>query len=234
VKQVRCQFPHDHIRTGAEESTRVVTPVEMSGSAGCGVVTSGRLQIVGSAANVTLQVAAQLAGLFRAEFSGPSPGVWVDGGVVTLTYPRGLDPAIWPQAEAAITVNGALPWEIEFESISNLNAPLSGLQLRALDVTENLSRGQVTLPFPTGIVYIRIAGNVTHLRLQRPVGVAVQVVVRQAATALTFDDQYVEVVSGGLSLETDDYQQAGNRCDIEVAGSASDLTITAETSERED
>jgi hypothetical protein len=197
---------------------------------GSDAVTSGRLQFVGIAANVTLQVASTLAGLYWAEFKGPPPGVWVDGGIVTLTYPRGFDSAQWSQAEAAITLNGAQPWEIEFDNISMLNAALSGLHLRSLDVTESLSSGQVTLPFPNGIVYVRIAGSVSHLHLQRPVGVAVRVVARQAVTALTFDDQHVAAVSGDLSLETTDYQQMDNRYDVEVAGNASDLMITAETS----
>jgi hypothetical protein len=61
-----------------------------------------------------------------------------------------------------------------------------------------------------------------------------RVVVRQAVTALTFDDRHVPGVTGELSLETADYQQVDNRYDIEVAGNASDLTITAETSYRED
>jgi hypothetical protein len=160
--------------------------------------------------------------------------VWVDGGIVTLTYPRGFDSAHWSKAAAAITLNGALPWEIEFDSISALNAALTGLHLRALDVTESLNSSRVALPFPNRIVYIRIAGSVSHLRLQRPVGVAMRVVVRQAVTALTFDDRHVVGVTGDLSLETADYQQVDNRYDIEVAGNASDLTITAETSCRED
>lgn len=223
--------PDDHIHAGAKESGSAATPAGMSGSAaGSGAVTSGRLQFVSGVANASLQVASPLAGLYRAKFRGVWPAEWVDGGIVTLTYPRGFDPSTWSQAEAAITMNGALPWEIEFDSVSKVNAALSGLQLRALDVTRSLNGGCVTLPLPTGVVYVRIAENVSHLHLQCPVSVAVRIVVRQTVTALTFDDQHVAAVADGLSLATKDYHQTDNRYDIDVAGKASHLTITTETS----
>jgi hypothetical protein len=156
--------------------------------------------------------------------------VCADEGIVTLIYLRGGDPANWLQSEAVITLNGALAWEIEFESVANLNAALTGLHLRALDVTESVSGSQVTLPYPTGIVYIHVAGSVSHLQIQRPVGVAVRLVTRQAVTALTLDDRHVAAASKELFLESDGSQQVDNRYDIEVAGNANDLTITTEVS----
>lgn len=57
---------------------------------------------------------------------------------------------------------------------------------------------------------------------------------RQAATKVTLDDQYFAVLSGENSLQSPDYHQMDNRYDIEVGGSASDLTITMETVEQSD
>ena len=235
VRQAQRQSPHDSLLTGDGEPAGAATPGRKNSPdevAGSVAVTSGRLAFMRGAANITLQVASPLADLFQAQFKGPSPEVRVDGGVVSVTYPRRFGPADWDQARAAITLDGSLPWEIEFDSVSNLNAVLSGLQLRAFDVTGGVSGGRITLPTPAAIVFVRFAGSVSDLRLQRPVGVAVRVVVRQVVTSLTFDDRHFAAVSGELSLETPDFQQMANRYDIEVAGSASDLTITAETSSK--
>lgn len=227
------QSPHDPLRTGEGKPAGAATPGRKNSpdeTDGAGAVSSGRLIFVRGAANVTLRVASPLADLFQAQFKGQSPEVRIGGGAVSVTYPRRFGPADWDQARAVFTLNGALPWEIEFDSVSKLNAALSGLQLRAFDVTGGISRGRITMPTPAGIVFVRFAGSVSHVRLHRPVGVAVRIVVRQAVSELTFDDQHFAVVSEDLSLETPDYQQVGNRYDIEVAGSASDLTITTETS----
>lgn len=230
------QSPHEPLRTGEGKPAGAATPGSSKDPpdevAGPGAVSSGRLIFVRGAANVTLRVASPLADLFQAQFKGQSPEVRVDGGAVSVTYPRGFGRADWDQVRATITLNGALPWEIEFDSVSKLNAALSGLHLRAFDVTGGLSGGRITLPTPAGIVFVRFAGSVSHLHLHRPVDIAMRIVVRQAVTELTFDDQHFAVVSEDLSLETPDYQQVGNRYDIEVAGTASDLTITTEASSK--
>lgn len=118
---------------------------------------SGRLEVVCSAVNVTLQVAASLEPLYEAHFRGPAPEVQVNGGTVTLTYPRRRDLADGGLAGAAITLKGSLPWEIEFDSVSKLVADLSTLPLRSLDVTGSISEGTVLLP-------PRLGGSLSALR----------------------------------------------------------------------
>jgi hypothetical protein len=193
-----------------------------------GSTTSGRLVFPLGAGGVTIQADPALPDFYRARFSGHIPSVQTQDGVVMIQYCRFSvfdGPISGREPMAEVTLNGSLPWEIEFRNgVSKLTADLSGLFLRSLDLN-SASQVRVTLPHPSGAVYIYVSGSVSDLSLYRPPGVAVRVQISSSASNLTFDQQYFGAVVGEIHWQTPDYASAADRYDISVAGSASNLTI---------
>ncbi len=193
-----------------------------------GSATSGRLVFTSGASGVALQADPALPDLFRAHFEDPIPSVRVQDGVVIIHYRRFsvLDwLAFWREPVAEVTLNGSLPWEIEFrDGVSKLTADLSRLPLRSLDLS-SASQVMVTLPHPSGAVYIYVSGSVSDLSLYRPAGVAVRVHLSSSASNLTFDQQHFGAVAGETRWQTPDYPSAADRYDISVAGSVSNMLI---------
>jgi hypothetical protein len=60
----------------------------------------------------------------------------------------------------------------------------------------------------------------------RPPGVAARVRLKGWASQLTFDDQTFGAVGSDVRLQSPGYEDATGRYDVEVSGSASDLTLT--------
>jgi|SRR5215207_6658172 len=83
-------------------------------SAPLGAASSGRLQFVRGAANVVLRVDSSIDDLYRARFDGPPPEVHARDGAVTIRYPRTFHPFDWRRRTAEVTLNPAIPWQIEF------------------------------------------------------------------------------------------------------------------------
>ena len=79
-----------------------------------GSITHGRLQFTRGAANVTLRVDSSKGDLYRARFDGPPPEVHAQDGTVTVRYPRTFHPFDWRRRTAEVTLNPAIPWQIEF------------------------------------------------------------------------------------------------------------------------
>lgn len=193
-----------------------------------GSVTSGHLVFASGAGGVTLQADSALPDLCRAHFAGHIPSVWAQNGMVTIQYRRlsFFDwLASWRGPVAEVTLNGSLPWEIEFrDGVSQLTADLSGLQLRALDLS-SASQVVVTLPQPSDIVFVHVSGSVSNFTLRRPAGVAVRVHISGSASNLTFDEERYGAAAGGMRWQTPGYNSAADRYDITISGSVSDMTI---------
>jgi hypothetical protein len=129
------------------------------------------------------------------------------------------------QPLADVTLNGSIPWEVEFHGgVSRLNADLSELWLRALDLS-SASQAALTLPQPSGAVFINVSGSVSDMTIQRPRGVAVRVRIDGGVSRLALDEQRWGAAGGGIQWQTPDYPSAADRYDVSVVGSASNLTI---------
>ena len=138
-----------------------------------GSASSGRLMFARGAANVTLSVDPLMEELFRARFDGPLPEVHAQDGDVTIRYPRTFHPFEWRKRAAEVTLNGSIPWGIEFRGgLSGLDADLSGLGLGSFEVIGGARTGAVTLPRPSGTVPVRVSGGVSDVTIHRPAGVA--------------------------------------------------------------
>jgi hypothetical protein len=191
-----------------------------------GSITHGRLQFTRGAANVVLRADSSMSDLYRARFDGPPPEVHAHDGAVTIRYPRTFHPFDWRKRTAEVTLNPAIPWQIEFHGgLSRLDADLSVLELGSFEVTGGASGVAVTLPRPSGTVSVRVSGGASDVGIHRPEGVAARIRVGRGVSNLAFDEQRFGAFGGEMRLQTNDYDGATDRYDVEVTGGASKLSI---------
>jgi hypothetical protein len=192
-----------------------------------GSETSGRLEFVRGAANVSIRAVAATADLYRARFDGPVPSVRVERGAVTVKYAWTLHPFDWRRRGADIVLNGSIPWHIAVGGggVSSLDADLSGLRLDSFKVEGGASRVELTLPDPSGTVPVRIFGGASNLTIRRPRGAAARVHVGGGASKLALDDQRFGAIGGETGLESPDYAGAADRYEITITGGANNVAI---------
>ena len=191
-----------------------------------GSITHGRLQFTRGAANVVLLADSSMGDLYRARFYGPPPEVHARDGAVTVRYPRTFHPFDWRKRTAEVTLNPAIPWQIEFHGgLFRLDADLSVLELGSFEVTGGASGVAVTLPRPSGTIAVRVSGGASDVTIHRPEGVAARIRVGRGVSKLAFDEQRFGAIGGETRLQTIDYDGAADRYDLEVTGGASKLSI---------
>jgi hypothetical protein len=81
-----------------------------------GSLRNGRLRFTGGAHRVSIRVDLDARGLYRARFGDRRPTVAVQGGVVTIRYPKSpADEWLDRRSErpAEISLNARIPWDIE-------------------------------------------------------------------------------------------------------------------------
>lgn len=179
------------------------------------------------ASKLVLRGDAGIAELYRAEFKGTVPEVRVDGGTITIRYPRRLRTLFGSKQEAEVVLNAAVPWRIELRGgASDTTADMRGLTLAGLEIRGGASNVTVRLPAPTGTVPVRIAGGASGITINRPPGVEVSIRLKGWAAHLTFDDQTFDAMGTDGRLQSPRYADATRRYDIEVDGGASDVTVT--------
>jgi hypothetical protein len=200
-------------------------------SAPRGAHTQGLLEFTRGAAHLAVH-GASMEDLFRARFDQPVPSVTVNGGTVSVQYPR-FGPRGWLRPGAhrggKVTLNQDLAWHVTVRGgAAYLDADLRGLRLEALELGQGASQVEVRLPRPAGVVPVRVRGGAVQLRVRRPAGVPVRLRVGGGVADLRFDEQQWGAVGGWLRLETPEATQAPDRYEVEVASGAAHLEISAE------
>jgi len=206
-----------------------------------GSATSGRLVFTAGAVDVTLLTEPALQGLVRGRFVRRVSWVGFEAGIVMVGYypeaprhPGARCPFFLPlnrrdspdKTGDAITLNASIPWEIEFRgSTSNLNADLRGLELRSLDLLGGASQINLLLSRPSNATFIYITGGIRDGTIRVPAGVGMRVQVSGGVSDLLFDGQHFAEIGGATILENSIFKSATSRCDICIAGGASNLTI---------
>ena len=192
---------------------------------------SGRLIFARGAAGVTLHADPALPQFYQARCEHHVPMVDVHDSTVTMQY-RHVPLVGWlvyaaHEPLADITLNGSIPWEIEVRGgASKLVADLQGLQLGALDVLGGANHVALTLPAPTGVVFMHIAGGVRDLLIHRPPGAALRLQVHGGVSNLAFDGRHVGAVGASQHWESAGVAGVTDRYDISIGGGASNVTIT--------
>jgi hypothetical protein len=185
-----------------------------------------RLLFPHGVANLTVRVDQSMSDAYRGEFYGPQPSVTQADGVISIDYPR-FNPFIWGRTSASVTLSPSVAWVIEIRGgVAHWDGDLRQLQVDAIDVRGGVSKVDLRLSQPAGVVPIRVSGGVSHLTLQRPRTVAARVRIGGGASKLELDTQYLGAIGGPVRLETPDYGTGdGGKYDLEIGGGASKVTI---------
>lgn len=188
----------------------------------------GRL-VVSSCTMLTLHTGEEMAELYQARFEGAMPNVTVKDGVVTIRYPRRLSGLIGEQRQAVVTLNRAIPWQMEIQSGgADVTAELGGLALTSFEIKGGGSQIRLELPVPSGVVPIRISGGGSEIMVRRPAGVAVRARFKGAGSACIFDNQPANAMGNNGWLQSSGFEPTVSHYDIEVASSGSMVTITSD------
>jgi DNA-binding MarR family transcriptional regulator len=189
---------------------------------------SGRLVVSSGVSRLTLRTDHAMAELYQARFEGPAPSVAAKDGVVTIRYPGRLWVLGGEQRVAEVTLNAAIPWWIVIQGgASEVEARLDDLNLAGLEVTGGLSMTHLELPDPSGVVPIRISGGASQILVRRPKGVAARAHLKGWVSTFIFDDQTFSNMGNNVWLQSSGFDPTASYYDIEVASSASMVTITS-------
>lgn len=132
----------------------------------------------------------------------------------------------WRPSPAEFRLNGAVPWEFEFRGgVSQLNADLSQVAVRSLDLLSGVTQMRLTLSTPTETTLIYISGGVSHGTIAVPLHTGVRLQIDGGASALTIADQHFGAIGGETSLQTANFDKTASRYDICISGGASHLKI---------
>ena len=197
-------------------------------SAPLGDLKSGRLVVSSGISRLTLRTDDEMGELYQARFEGPVPDVKTKDGVVTIRYPRRLWLPGAAQREAEVILSTAIPWQIVIQGgASETTAELGSLNLAGLEIKGGASMTSLELPTPSGIIPILISGGASEVTVRRPVGVAARVHLKGWASQFVFDDQTFSAIGNDVRMQSPNFEPNAPYYDIEVASSASMVTITS-------
>jgi hypothetical protein len=188
----------------------------------------GRLVVSCESSWLTVRADDAMAELYQARFEGPVPSVAVKDGVVTIRYPRRLLVLSGGKGAAEVVLSAAIPWWIVIQGgASEITAELGGLNLAGLEVKGGVSMIRLDLPALSGVIPIRISGGASEITVRRPAGVAARAHLKGWVSKFVFDDQTFSDVGNNVRLQSPGFDPTASYYDIEVASSASTVTITS-------
>ena len=191
-----------------------------------GSAEGGRLVFANGASRLILRAASGMDDLYRARFEGTAPKIEVQDGTVTFRRSRRFQLFDSRRQSEEVALNAAVPWEIEVRGgAARTAADLGGLELTSFVLKGGISDLTLTLPEPSGVVPIRLAGGAAKASIRRPAGAAARISVNGGVSKLTFDEQSFDALGGKVRLQSPGYDEASDRYEIEVSGGASELTV---------
>ncbi len=216
---------------------------DTAGSAAAPVAsaTQGRLVFVTGAPSISITGDPAMGReLYRARFEGAVGSARVRDGIVTIRYPRFAwfdwrarvadqwleASAHWRRNVTTLALNATLPWEVELRGgATAVRADFREVALRGFDLRGGTGIVALSLPRPAGVVQIRARGGIGDATIVRPKGVAVRLSVRGGSRSATLDG--VAAWSGGR-IDTPGAEAVPDRYEIEIAGGANNVVVTAE------
>ena len=189
-------------------------------------VSSGQL-IVSGAAQLTIIVDKKLTDLYQARFEGASPEVKAHEGVVSIRYPRKLSSLFGTNRSVVVKLGTTIPWEITVHGgAAMIKAELTNLKLSGFEAKGGASMVTLGLPVPTAVVPVRLSGGASEIIVRRPAGVAVRAHLKGWASHFGFDEQNYDAVGNDVWLQSTEYDASGPHYSVEIASSASSITIS--------
>ena len=186
--------------------------------------TTARLLFRSGANEIAIRSGAGPTELYRAKFQGPVPQVRVRNGLVGIQY-RGGRAWDWRKRLADLALNPTVAWSTSVTGgASRVTVDASRLDLREFELLGGMERLRMTLGRPHGDVVVRASGGSSQVRIDRPAGVPVRLVVRGGAGSIDLDGQRVGG-TGGMTLATPGADTAADRISIEVTGGTGRVTV---------
>jgi len=170
--------------------------------------------------------------LYRAhiEYSGPKPTLDLDrsGSELHISQPSfGFFQS--RRFVLDLQVNPKVTWRIEVNSgAADGTFNLTGATVGSIDLNTGASRFDLTLGQPSGTVPVSMNGGALTVKVHRPAGVAASAHVSGGAVTLNADGRQFRGI-GSEEWQSDGYDQAGGRYQIEVNGGACTVTVDTVT-----
>jgi hypothetical protein len=189
-----------------------------------GGLKAARLMFRSGAQELRLRPGRSPADLYRARFDGATPHVRVRDGRVLVQY-RGI-PFDWRKRVATMHLNTAIRWTVEIVGgVVRVEADLREVDLERFDLTGESDRVQLELGQPNGEVPINVIGGTRTLRLERPTGSALSLLVQGGAGRVEFDGETLTRKGGEISRESRGWSGAADRYGLRVIGGAKTIEI---------
>lgn len=190
-----------------------------------GGLSRARLAFRSGANELLIRGSSDFDDLYRAKFDGPVPQVRLRDGTVSIQY-KGRFQWDWRERRADLSVNDAIPWDVEVVGGSNkLQGKLGSVDLRSFELTGGVDQLRLTLGRPVGVVPIRLIGGANHVRFERPAGVHVQLKLVGGAAGVEFDRQKLGATGGHSVLESTGAAEASDRFVIEATGGVNRIAV---------
>jgi len=190
---------------------------------------SATLRLDLGAANVEVHGGSTGGDLFRAhlEYSGRQPSVRLDRASGTVSIEEsGNGFPIGRRLVVGVTLSNEVRWSVSVNAgASRETYDFSQVSLTRYQGNGGASRLDLTLPSPRGTVPISVNGGALTLNLHRPPGSHARVRISGGASTLYADGSRRSSLGSDLSWQTDGYDSAGDRFDIEVSGGASTVRL---------
>lgn len=184
--------------------------------------------VVAGATLLKIGVEREMTDLYQARFEGAAPVVKAREGVVSIRYPRKLSNLFGAQRSVAVTLGAKIPWQITVQGgAAVINAELAGLELLGFEAKGGASVVRLELPGAAAVVPVRLSGGASDIIIHRPSGVAVRAHLKGWASHFGLDGHTYDAVGNDVWLQSSDYDATGPSYTIEVASSASSISISS-------
>jgi len=137
---------------------------------------------------------------------------------------QGIMPWDWAAREWNFGLSNQVTWHLTFEiGASDAQVDLSNLRVVDLNLETGASTTAITLPANAGHTHVDVNGGAASITLQIPEGVAARIQVDSGLAAINIDRNRFPRV--GKVYQSDDYQTAVNKVDINADFGAGSLKI---------
>jgi len=201
-----------------------------------GELTHAKLDLSVGGAGIDVHGGAGGEQLYRADFTYPAsdgpPQTTLDrsNGALEISLPGDGLRLLGPTSGArhvTIGLTPRIPWAISLNGgASEGSLELSELQLSGLEVSGGADHLDISLPRPRGTVSLDFSGGAFDITLHVPSGIAEKATASGGANDVEIAGHHLGAL-GSDTFQTDNYDGATDRYEIDVSGGASHVRVAA-------
>jgi hypothetical protein len=196
-------------------------------SGALGATRNSEFHLASGVTAVTVRTADIGDDLYRAvtpEDSGFVPVVTVEGAQVRLRLARTGDGD--GRASVAVELNARVRWKVSMLAGAETAAvDMRSASLAGVDIVGGVSRVEMWLPKPQGVVAIRMSGGAHDFVIHAPARVPVRVRLARGAADVTIDGARRSGVASGKQFAPPRWEQAPDRYDVAAIAGLAVLTL---------